>query len=397
MTDVDRSLRETLSSGASRILNVAEITHRLEDEARAAGAEPPTRLLFGHRGLNRAVFIKRPKESAPPPSSPLVTSAEILDGGELRTITLDTHVRVEKGDIATVVYLPYDAGDIAGGGTSFELGSRLRNQALLDVTGFDARADSDAARRDVRLLDLIEDLPSLDPFLLKDRIAVEGVPVPEAYFTISEAEFEDIKKYILTKFRPITERVVDPAARHAEQTAEQFILKLWEAKDLDYLRPITEVFRIDPGHAAEIYYSWKGVTYYEYQYKRGQKTLLGFAEWLHTRAVPSHYVKAGEREQLAAATRDVASAFARHLRNSSGILRIYNQSYEDLFVRGGDARPFIGFLRDSATLFWDIAASISAMNHGVSVWRQKTRNAEDGRLAADELKPLLDILARVIV
>ncbi len=397
MTDVDRSLRETLNSGASRILNVADVTRRLEEAARADGQGQPAHLLFRHRGLNRSVFIKRPKDGAPPPSSPLVSTAEILEDGQLRTITLDARPRIEKGDIATVVYLPYDTEDIAGGGASFELGGRGSQQALLDVAGFDARADSEAVRRDVRLLELIENLPSLDPFLLKDRIAVENVAVPEEYFAISETEFQEIKKYILTKFQPITERVVDPAARNAAQVTEQFILKLWDAKDLDYLRPITEVFRIDPAQAGEIYYSWKGVTYYEFQYKRGQRTMLGFAEWLHTRAVPSHYVKPGLREELDVAARSVATAFARHLRNVSEILRTYNQSYEDLFVRGGDARPFIGFLRESGTLFWDVAASISAMNHGVAVWRQRTRHADDGRLTADELKPLLDVLGRVIV
>jgi len=397
MADVDRSLRETLSSGASRIFNVAAITRRLEDDAQAAGVPPPERLLFGHRGLNRAVFIKRPKEFAPPPSSPLVASAEILDNGQLRTVTLDTHIRMEKGDIDTVVYIPYDADNITGGGNSFELGGRGRIQALYDTIGFDARSDAVDARRDLRLLELIEDLPSLDPFLLKDRVALEGVTVPDAYFTISDDEFEDIKRYILTKFRPITERVVDPASPNAAEVAEHFIMKLWEAKDLDYLKPITDAFRVDPAQAGEIYYSWKGVTYYEYQYKRGQKQLLGFADWMHGKAVPSTFVKADVREELAAAARDVATAFARHLRNSSEILRIYNQGYEDLFVRGGDARPFIEFLRESSTLFWDIAASISALNHGVAVWRQRTRNVEDGRLTADGLKPLLEILGRVIV
>lgn len=397
MTDVDRSLRETLSSGASRIFNVAEITRRLEDAARDAGDPPPDRFLFGHRGLNRAVFIKRPKEFAAPASSSLNASAEILENGQLRRFIVDTRVRVEKGDIATVVYIPYDIENVAGGGNSFELGGRGRDRALLDVAGFDARSDSDSVRRDLRLLELLEDLPSLDPFLLKDRVAVENEAVPEAYFTIPEAEYQEIKSYILTKFRPITERVVDPTSRNAAQVSEQFIMKLWEAKDLDYLRPITEVFRIDPGQAGEIYYSWKGVTYYEYQYKRGQRTLLGFAEWLHTKAVPSHYVKADVRAELEQAAREVATAFARHLKNSSDILRDYNQAYEDLFVKGGDARPFIGFLRESSTMFWDIAASISAMNHGVAVWSQRTRNAAEGKLTADELKSLIGILARVII
>ena len=48
MTDVDRSLRETLSSGASRVFNVAEISRRLLE------MEAPERL-FATRGLNNAV------------------------------------------------------------------------------------------------------------------------------------------------------------------------------------------------------------------------------------------------------------------------------------------------------------------------------------------------------
>jgi hypothetical protein len=397
MTDVDRSLRETLSSGASRILNVASVTRQLEDEAKAAGTAAPDQLMFGHRSLNRVIFIKRPKEFAPPPSSPLVTSAEIIDNGEIRRLIVENHPRVEKGDIATVVYVPYDNENIEDGGASFELGGRGRIQALYDATGFDARSDSDSVRRDLKLLDLIDDLPSLDPFLLKDRVALDGLAVPDAYFTISDEEFAEIKRYILGKFRPITERVVDPASPNAAEISDNFIMKLWEARDLEYLQPITKAFRVDPDQAGEIYYAWKGITYYEYHYKRSQKQLLGFADWLHSRAVPSDYVKADQREALAEAARDIANAFARHLRNSSEILRVYNQGYEGLFVRAGDARPFIEFLRDSSTLFWDIAASISALNHGVSVWSQRTRKATDGRLTAEELRPTLDILGRVIV
>src|SRR3546814_12567622 len=79
MTDFDRSMRGTLGSGASRILNVAQTTRQLEVAADAAGGGPPGRLLFGPRGLNRAVFIKRPREVGPPPSSPLAASGARSD------------------------------------------------------------------------------------------------------------------------------------------------------------------------------------------------------------------------------------------------------------------------------------------------------------------------------
>ena len=392
----EHALRETLASGASRIFNVAAITRKLEFVD--GGTDT---FLFGHRSLNNGVFIKRPKDVASPARSGAVqaNSAQILENGTLKTVTFDLTPRVEKGDIATFLYIPFDVDAIAGGGNSLDLSvSRGRAQSLFDLTGFRQDEEGRAIARDRRLIELIEELPSLDPFLLRDRLETDGIKAPEAYFEISESEFQEIKKYILGKFKPITTRVVDPTSPKASEVAEQFIMKLWQGKDLDYLSPITQVFRIDPEQAGEIYYSWKGVTYYEFQYKRGQRTLLGFADWLHTKgAVPSHYVKTSVRQELEAKARTVAGAFARHLKNSSEILRIYNQAYEDLFVRGGDARPFIEFLKDSSTLFWDIAASISAMNHGVAVWRQHTAKSSDGKLAADDLTKLLALLDRVIV
>lgn len=397
MAAEEHALRETLASGASRIFNVAEITHRLEVKA----GDEVTDYLFGHRSLNDSIFIKRPKDAAPPVrgGGGLTGSAEILENGKLKTITFDMTARVEKGDIATFLYVPFDIENIAGGGNSLDLSVvRGRAEALYELTGFQLNEEGRVVARDRRLIEVIEELPSLDPFLLRDRLETDGIKAPEAYFEISEAEFQEIKKYILTKFRPITTRVVDSKSPKAAEVAEQFIMKLWEGKDLDYLAPITQVFRIDPAQASEIYYSWKGVTYYEFQYKRGQRTLLGFADWLHTKgATPSHYVKKAVQEELEAKVRLVATAFARHLKNSSEILRIYNQAYEDLFVRGGDARPFIEFLKDSSTLFWDIAASISAMNHGVAVWRQHTAKSTDGKLAADDLTKLLALLDRVII
>lgn len=397
MAAEDHALRETLASGASRIFNVAAITHMLERQ----GGDGPGQYLFNHRSLNDAIFIKRPKDSAPPvrTGSGLGTSAEILENGQLRTVTFDTTARVEKGDIATFFYVPFDIENIADGGNSLDLSvARGRTEAMFELTGFNLTEEGRSAARDRRLIELLEELPSLDPFLLRDRLETDGIEAPDAYFEISETEFQEIKKYILTKFRPITTRVVDPKSPKAAETAEQFIMKLREGKDMAYLAPITQVFRIDPDQAGEIYYSWKGVTYYELQYKRSQRSLLGFADWLHTKgSVPNHYVKGSVKAALEAKVRDVTNAFARHLKNSSEILRIYNQAYEDLFVRGGDAKPFISFLKDSSTLFWDIAASISAMNHGVAVWRQHTRKSTDGKLAADDLTKLLDLLDRVII
>ena len=396
MSDVDSSLRETLSSGASRILNVLEKTQEVEAAAEEADEEP--KRLFHHRALNGTIFIKRPK-GGPMTAAAMVApqTAEVLENGELKTITITRQSRVEKGDIDTTCYIPFDIDAIASGGNSFELDGKNRVQALLDQLGFDVQQEGEKVARDKKLLDTFLELPSLDPFLLKERVLSLGSDVSDLYFDITEDEFADIKSYILKKFRPITERVIDPNSTNFDQTTEQFIMKLWDGRDLEYLKPITSVFRMPSAGAGEIYYSWKGITYYEYQYKRGQKPLLEFAEWLHTSAVPSHYVKPEVREELETMARDVATAFAKHLKNASGILKIYNDGYEYLFVRGGDPKPFIDFLKQSSTMFWDISASISAINHGVSVWKQRTERSKGEKLPAEDLQKLLYILERVIV
>ena len=48
-------------------------------------------------------------------------------------------------------------------------------------------------------------------------------------------------------------------------------------------------------------------------------------------------------------------------------------------------------------MFWDISASISAINHGVSVWKQRTKRSKGEKLPAEDLQKLLYILERVIV
>lgn len=396
MSDLDRSLRETLSSGASRILNAAEATKRIVEKQ---GTEKPTGLMFKNRALNDCVFIKRPKDSVVPQGAGLVSSsAEILENGQLKTVDFGGgQVRVEKGDIATDLYCPYDPEWLLDGGNSFDLTARGRVQALMDLVGFDVRGEGEAAKADAKLLELIQGLPSLDPFLLKDLLEAEGYEVDEEYFDISDEEFQEIKRFILEKFRPITERVVDPSRKDAAQISEQFIMKLWEAKDMKYLAPITTVFRLDETRAGEIYYSWKGVTYYEFIYKRSQKTMLVFAAWLQTEAQPEQFMRADMREEIDGLTKKVANTFARHLKNCSEILKLYNSSYENLFVHGGEPRPFIDFLKQSNTLFWDISASISALNYGVSVWQDRQKRAGGKRPSPDELKTLLELLDRVIV
>jgi hypothetical protein len=381
---IDRSFRETFNSGATRILNAAGITKSMMEKAAEEGGDP--QFLFGSRGLNRVVFIKKPKDRS--------AAADFYE--ESARAKKQKGAEAPQSQIVTMIYSPFDFDDIPGGGTSFEMGSSQQDAMLQQAVGFNPNGDADTVERDLKVLGMLEELPSLDPFLLKDKMLAEGVEVDATYFDISEEEFQAIKNYILKKFEPITRKVVGSDTEQARKHSEEFIMKLWEGRDLSYLAPITQVFNLDPSHASDIYYAWKGLSYYEFNYKKDLTTLLTFADWLQNKSQPAHYVPPEEAVELQSLSRQVAVKFARHLEQSSKILRSYNDAYEELFVREGDSKRFVAILQRSNDLFLKTSASISALNHAVAVWSMQTVKKNREKLNADELRPLLMTLEKVI-
>lgn len=384
----DANFRETFDSGATRILNAAEITKAVQQRCAADGSDDP-RFLFESRGLNRVVFIKQPRRASNDPFEDPEDVERRRRRAKKRGEATD-----EGRQISTMVYIPFDLDDIPGGGNAFDLGTKQAPAMLRESVGYDPEAGAD--KRDARVLSMLEALPSLDPFLLKDKLEGAGVDVDSTYFDITEEEFSAIKAYILRKFEPITEKVVGGKTEKSRQLSEQFIMKLWEGRDLDYLAPITQVFNIDPVRATDIYYAWKGLTYYEFNYKKDLKIFMRFADWLQTSSTPSHYVKPAELAEFRELTQKVLTKFATHLEESSRILRTYNRAYEELFVHGGDSKPFVGILQNSSDLFWRVSVANSAMNHAISVWRLKTVAKKRDRLLADELRPMMKTLEQVI-
>ncbi len=65
-------------------------------------------------------------------------------------------------------------------------------------------------------------------------------------------------------------------------------------------------------------------------------------------------------------------------------------------MREGEAKQFVSILQQSSDLFWKTSASISALNHAVAVWSQQTVKKDREKLNADELRPLLTTLEKVI-
>src|SRR6202008_3205750 len=88
--------------------------------------------------------------------------------------------------IASKLYVPYNAADIYEGGRSIFFHSPNLLQVFHEQFGVDnsfaSAADLD---HDLRIFQILDELPSLDGFLMHDALVLEGIEANEAYFDVS--------------------------------------------------------------------------------------------------------------------------------------------------------------------------------------------------------------------
>ena len=93
--------------------------------------------------------------------------------------------------ISTKVIIPFERTDLGLGGRSLFVGQRGWQELLYQLRG---TADEEA--RDVALLEALDELPSLDPFLLREHLKRRDFKIANCYFAISPADLERMQRFV---------------------------------------------------------------------------------------------------------------------------------------------------------------------------------------------------------
>ena len=103
------------------------------------------------------------------------------------------------------LYVPYNAADIYEGGRSIFLHSPNLLQVLHEQFGVDHSVASAAGigSRSKNFPEFLDELPSLDGFLMRDALLLAGIEANEAYFDVSPEERTAIHEFIRGKMEPL--------------------------------------------------------------------------------------------------------------------------------------------------------------------------------------------------
>ncbi|TVQ28979.1 MAG: hypothetical protein EA356_17840 [Geminicoccaceae bacterium] len=365
---MDRTqLRVLLTAGPSRNLNVLETTLRLEHEANAD--ERMFRVAF----LNRCIILKHLDHRA----HGRATAARV--GVERPTQTL--------------LYLPYDANRPHDGGEAIVY-TRDNLRRLFEARTHASSAFNDNLVEDETTLDLLDTLPALNPFLLRDAFARAARPLPEAYLALDPKVMHRIKRRLLGRIRPLVVAAFGTDDATSIEKLEGVIDSLlMPGVTCSELQELGAALRIDPDVAPEVLGAWAGIAFYEDELERLRPAIHLFAHWLVHEAWPQEPI-GGERAQAMRRRLDhLRSAVRGAWRDIRLILDEYRDTYIAMVFEDRPG-PFVAFLRNCRHQYWRIGDLFGRFEQAVSAWQVFRVPFDDGAIPLNLFEEFLFFLER---
>lgn len=368
MMPLEKNLLEhKLTASSSRVFNCLAQTRQLDK----LGVGSPR--FFKNDHLNRAVYLK--------------DAVEPVDREALQSTV---------GKVGTKIYAPYDHSDVYAGGVSVFMREPHFHDILFENFYLSKDLNNEDAEHDRRILRILDMLPALDPFLLKDRLISEGIEVNDHYLAIEPHEWSAIKVHIRDKIVPMVTIAFGEGDIADEMKIRQLTEQIWEAKDLKNILPLIKALRIPEDRAADVFYAWKGIAFFEYQYVRSVERIRQMGTWIAKYSEPLDFI-AGPRQRAQEEMREnIIRSTKERWKSSLAIFDAYNHSYDELFRRMGSPQPFVAFMSAASENFWFLGDALSSLYHAVDIWERAVNYHPTRALRAAPLDDLFHLLEDVL-
>ncbi|MGQ3017020.1 hypothetical protein [Phenylobacterium sp.] len=358
-TNSNRSVRSLLSlqSGAStaRALNLTATWRKNQREP--GYIESP---FFRSPVLNRAIILKH-----------RLRADEIELLGSYRTT-------------ATKVILPLDPSDLRVGARSFFIYQTGYRSLLEEVATGDLTAD----RRDETLLHILDGLPSLDPFLMRERLRQEEFNPDRCYFNLSEADSAQMFEFVRRELRPLVGMSFDDVDVRMFEKTDKLAQKIMaNAADAE-LEPLRRGLNMEKAAFEEGIFCWKGFIYYKWTLNKLLPQVRPVSEEIAS-IKPSDKPTMEDKIYMDAAKERLEQSIDGAIVTVRNTLKVYDKAYRDL-THNGKPAAFREFLMKAPSLFYELGERLGSVDHIVSFWRYRFPAGARPKVSTEDL---FDILA----
>jgi len=354
-----RSLAALSNASTSRVLNLLAISRAHADNAGFA-ANP----LFSSPALNSAIILKH----------------------RLRADEVD--LMPVSRCISTKVIFPFEKDDLRAGGRSLLVGQNGYEELLREAGYYGERYDFE---HDLKVLRLLDKVPSLDPFLLREHLRSNDICPDPHYFEISGFDQKRMFDYAMAEIRRLTDLAVAGSGRRAEATA-RIVAALLSTEVDEKLEPLRMTLQLKPEEFREGVFSWRGFIYYKWSMVDFWPDLLKVLQQLKT-IVPLRSMDAEQRAYIAGVRESILAGASKGSADIRNVIKIYDTAYDTL-IAGHDPRKFREFLLGAPALFPQIGEKIGALSHITSFWKYRFPDGAPRTVDCDELSAIFGDFSR---
>lgn len=282
---------------------------------------------------------------------------------------------------ATKIILPFESTDLGLGARSMFVGQRGWRELLKELL-----EDSRDFSRDVRLLTVLGDLPSLDPFLLREQLKRHGFQVARCYFAISDGDYQRMHLFVSEEITKLI-KLAYQGMGGAKADAAKLVEILLSTKVDERLEPLRATLSLEGEAYKEGVFSWKGFLYYKWVLSDlWPKVLTVFDELKRIKVGGSRDPET--MRYIQGAIYRLQQVIRQHRREIVEALEIYDDAFRQLTDNGKPA-AFREFLVKAPAMFMMLGERVGGISHIASFWRFRFPDRDALNISISELADLL--------
>jgi hypothetical protein len=332
----DRSTRSLSylddTASTARVLNLMRIHRRRSGKDPDHAAHP----FFENAALNRAIILKH------------------------RLRRHEKELFADGRNTATKLILPIDSRDLKVGGQSVFVGQKTFDGAMCTAFGDTWLSDSS----DRTLLDILDRLPSLDPFLLREALRRHGREPARCYFEISDADLARMYAFVEREIQKLIDLCFGDESGGGK--GGRLVRKILSDTVDAETEPLRQTLRLEKREYREGVFCWKGFLYYKWSMAETLPSVTKVAQAIATMK-PFGPVDMETRAYLESARDGLVRSIGSAIEAAETSLSAYDRAFASLVA--GEPKGFRDFLLSAPAMFTDLGERLGAVSHIVSFWK----------------------------
>jgi hypothetical protein len=315
------------------------------------------------RVLNLAVLSVRNAGNPEHTEKPLFRS-QILNG----SVVLKHRLRADEVDLfdglqrtATKIIVPFDRSDLSLGGRTVFVGEKGWMPILEELRG-----GADDMIRDVEILEAINELPSLDPFLLREHLKRRGYDISPTHFDISPGDVDKMQRFVGGEIARLIELAYGGAG--SSGATGRLVEALLSSKTDERLEPLRLTLQLEGDSYREGIFAWKGFLYYKWVLN----TLWPKLKEVLVEVMKLRVIGPRDRDLMVLIDEmklRLRSAMEAQVKAVMGYLKTYDAVFQQLTE--GNAGAFRDFLLASPEMFMALGEGAGTLSHVATFWRYR--------------------------